>query len=125
MNLPRMIRNLWIYRRVLLLAVVLGLVASFVWSNNEPVKISFPLVRLEISSTSGLVMLVSAALGAGATWLVLTFRLAVQSAREQKLRSAEQPGKPQQESQPSPQVSAPKEVPEEPQTAGSGKEAVG
>ena len=123
MNLPRMIRNLWIYRRVLVLAVLLGIAASFVMSNSEPVKVSFPLVRLEISSTSGLVMLVSAALGAGATWLVLTFRHAVQSAREQKFRSGEQPEKPPPEVQRVPQATAQKEVSEEPQAAGSGKEA--
>ena len=122
MNLPQMIRNLWIYRRVLLLAVLLGLVASFVWSNRKPIEVSFLIFTISDAS-AGVVMLVSAALGAGATWLVLTFRYAVQSAREQKGSSGQQPEKPPQEGQEVPPVTNQKEVPEEPQAAGSGKEA--
>ena len=85
MKLPQMIRNLWIYRRVLLLAVLLGVVLYFVATNNRPLTVSFPVLG-DISSTAGIVMLVSAALGAVGSWLVLTFRQAVRQARQEQQR---------------------------------------
>ncbi len=83
MKLPRMIRNLWIYRRLLALAVLLGVALFFVIINRESVKVSFPFLG-GIDSTSGIVMLVSAALGAAVCWLVMTFRQAMQKARDQR-----------------------------------------
>ena len=83
MKLPQMIRNLWIYRRLLALAVLLGVALFFVLSNREPVKVSFPFLG-GIDSTSGIVMLVSAALGAAVCWLVTTFRHAWREARGQR-----------------------------------------
>jgi uncharacterized integral membrane protein len=88
MKLPQMIRNLWIYRRLLALAVLLGVALFFVLSNREPVKVSFPFLG-GIDSTSGIVMLVSAALGAAVCWLVMTFRHAMREARGQRVESTE------------------------------------
>ena len=79
MKLPRMIRNLWIYRRLIALAVLLGVALSFVVSNGETVKVTFPLIG-SIESRSGIVMLVSAALGAAVSWLVMTVRHALREA---------------------------------------------
>ena len=68
---------------------LLGIALWFVLFNNDPVKVSFPFLG-EIGSTSGIVMLVSAALGAAGCWLVLTFRHAVREARSQRAESAEE-----------------------------------
>jgi uncharacterized integral membrane protein len=86
MKLPQMIRNVWIYRRLLALAVLLGVALFFVLSNREPVKVSFPFLG-GIDSRSGIVMLVSAALGASVCWLVMTFRHAMREARDQRVES--------------------------------------
>jgi uncharacterized integral membrane protein len=83
MKLPQMMRNLWIYRRLLMLAVVLGIALSFIVSNRVPLKVTFPFLG-GIDSTSGIVMLASAVLGAAACWLVMTFRHALHEARGQK-----------------------------------------
>ena len=81
MKLPRMIRNLWIYRKVILLAIVVGVVVSFLWTNKREVDVNFPFVGT-ITSYLGIVMMVSAALGAGLTWMVMTFRFSIQQARQ-------------------------------------------
>jgi uncharacterized integral membrane protein len=78
-----MMRNIWIYRRLLALAVLLGITLSFVVSNREKVKVTFPFLG-EIDSTSGILMLASAALGAAVCWLVMTFRQALHEARDRK-----------------------------------------
>ena len=117
MNLPQMIRNLWIYRRVLLLAVLLGIVLYFVFTNNKPLEVSFPFIG-EISSTSGIVMLASAALGAAACWLVLTFRRALRDAHRER-RPVEDPAKPPPGKAPTAEGIAAKGDSERPQTGGS------
>jgi uncharacterized integral membrane protein len=88
MKLPKMLRNLWVYRRLLALALMLGIALYFVAKNNTQVKVAFPFLG-EIDSTSGIVMLTSAALGAVACWLVMTFRRALREARG-KLAEPEQ-----------------------------------
>ncbi len=85
MKLPRMIRNLWIYRTVIGLAILLGVVASFVISNRQEVDVKFPLLGT-VHSWSGIVMLVSAALGAAGTWLVMKFRVTLREARAKRAR---------------------------------------
>jgi uncharacterized integral membrane protein len=81
MKLPQMIRNLWIYRRVIALAVLLGVIGGFVWANKDPLEVRFPLLG-KIQSSAGVVMLVSVALGAAGTWLVMMIRRTLQSAHE-------------------------------------------
>jgi uncharacterized integral membrane protein len=83
MKLPQMMRNLWIYRRIVVLAVILGIALFFIGSNREPLKVTFPFLG-GIDSTSGIVMLASAVLGAAACWLVMTFRQALREARGQR-----------------------------------------
>jgi uncharacterized integral membrane protein len=86
MKLPQMIRNLWIYRRLFGLAVLLGVALFFLASNREPVKVTFPFLG-EIDSTSGIVMLASATMGGIGCWLVMSFRKALQEAKAAKSRS--------------------------------------
>jgi uncharacterized integral membrane protein len=68
-----LIRNLWVYRRLVVLAVVVGLLLWFVLTNNERVTIAFPFRLGSFQSTTGLVILLSALVGSLLT--ALTFGL--------------------------------------------------
>lgn len=74
-----LIRNLWVYRRLVALAIVLGLMLWFVLTNNEQVHIAFPFGLGTFRSTTGLVILLSAAVGGLATGLALTVYWAVRT----------------------------------------------
>ena len=75
---PSLVRNLWIYRKLIALAMVLGLMLWFIWANNAPARVEFPFGLGGISSTVGIVSLLSALAGAGVTALAMavavTFR---------------------------------------------------
>src|SRR5262252_1732122 len=60
---PSIVRNFWVYRRVVGLAMVLGLMLWFIWANNAPVTVSFPFRLGTLTSTTGLVILLSALVG--------------------------------------------------------------
>lgn len=72
-----LVRNLWVYRRLVALAVVLGLILWFVLTNNERVSIAFPFGLGSFRSTTGLVILLSTLVGSLATGLALTVVWAV------------------------------------------------
>ena len=74
-----LVRNLWVYRRLVALAVVLGLMLWFVLANNERVSIAFPLGLGSFQSTTGLVILLSALVGAVASGLGLTIFWAIRT----------------------------------------------
>ncbi len=69
---PSIVRNFWIYRRLVGLAIVLGLMLWFIWANNAPVTVAFPFGLGKLSSTIGLVILLSALVGSVATALTMT-----------------------------------------------------
>jgi uncharacterized integral membrane protein len=69
---PSIVRNFWVYRRLVGLAMVLGLLLWFIWANNTPVTVSFPFRLGTWKSTIGLVILMSALAGSGSTLLLLT-----------------------------------------------------
>jgi uncharacterized integral membrane protein len=69
---PSIVRNFWIYRRLVGLAVVLGLMLWFIWANNAPVTVAFPFGLGKLSSSIGLVILLSALVGSIATALTMT-----------------------------------------------------
>lgn len=69
---PSIVRNFWIYRRLVGLAVVLGLMLWFIWANNAPVTVAFPFRLGTWSSTIGLVILLSALVGSVVTALGMT-----------------------------------------------------
>ncbi|MDR3632709.1 MAG: DUF1049 domain-containing protein [Isosphaeraceae bacterium] len=75
---PSLVRNLWIYRKLIVLAMVLGLMLWFIWANNSAVTVEFPFGLGHLSSTVGLVALLSALAGAVVTALAMavgvTFR---------------------------------------------------
>lgn len=75
---PSLLRNLWLYRKLVLLAMVLGLMLWFIGANNTPVTVEFPFRLGHLSSTVGIVSLLSALVGSVATALgmavAVTFR---------------------------------------------------
>ncbi len=70
-------RNLWVYRRLIVLAIVLGLLLWFIWVNNAPVTVSFPFGLGSLTSTTGLVILLSALVGSISTALTMTLIFAL------------------------------------------------
>jgi uncharacterized integral membrane protein len=76
-----LIRNLWVYRRLVALAVVVGLLLWFVLTNNERVTIAFPFRLGSFQSTTGLVILLSALVGSFLTAATLTLFWAIRRAR--------------------------------------------
>ena len=74
-----LVRNLWVYRRLVALAVVLGLILWFVLTNNERVSIAFPFGLGNFQSTTGLVILLSALVGSVATGLGITVVWAIRT----------------------------------------------
>jgi uncharacterized integral membrane protein len=125
MKLPQMVRNLWIYRRVVLLAVLLGIVVAFVFTNNQEVRVKFPFFLGELTSTSGVIMLVSAALGATACWVLLTLRRAWEEAKEQHERAAGRPGTPPSSEEVRAAAAGAPPQPQDSPPGGPGKEAEG
>jgi uncharacterized integral membrane protein len=122
MKLAQMIRNLWIYRRLIALIVLFGVAMGFVFSNREEVTVKFPLLGA-IRSWSGIVMLVSAALGAVATWLVMTFRVTLREAREQSRHT--DAGHAVDATEPSRQTASAQPASGEPERRQSGEQAEG
>ena len=76
-----LIRNLWVYRRLVGVAVVIGLLLWFVLKNNERVTIAFPFGLGSFQSTTGLVILLSALVGSVLTALTMTLIWAIRRAR--------------------------------------------
>jgi uncharacterized integral membrane protein len=74
---PSLVRNFWVYRRLIALAMVLGLMLWFIWANNTTVTVSFPFGMGKLTSTTGLVILLSALVGSLVTALIFTMFFAV------------------------------------------------
>lgn len=83
---PSLVRNLWVYRKLIVLAMVLGLMLWFIWANNASARVEFPFGLGAWSSTVGVVSLLSALVGAAVTALAMavavTFRR-LQGTRDQ------------------------------------------
>lgn len=87
---PQLLLNLWIYRRLVLLALVAGVTLWFIVINNTAVTVYFPFGLGSISSTSGLVILLGALAGSVMTGLAITLVLAIRRAQGGRER---QPGR--------------------------------
>jgi uncharacterized integral membrane protein len=74
---PSIVRNFWVYRRVVGLAMVLGLMLWFIWANNARVTVAFPFGLGTLNSTTGLVILLSALVGSVITALAMTLVIAL------------------------------------------------
>ncbi|HWT81482.1 MAG TPA: DUF1049 domain-containing protein [Candidatus Methylomirabilis sp.] len=69
---PSIIRNLWVYRRLVGSAILLGLMLWFIWANDTPVTVAFPFRLGLLNSTLGVVILLSAIVGSLTTVLIMT-----------------------------------------------------
>jgi uncharacterized integral membrane protein len=83
---PSILRNFWVYRRLIGIAILLGLMLWFIWANNAPVTVAFPFGLGDFKSTTGIVILLSALFGSLATILVTTLIFAIR-----RLRAASAP----------------------------------
>jgi uncharacterized integral membrane protein len=83
---PSIVRNFWVYRRLIGTAVLLGLMLWFIWANDTQVTVAFPFGLGKLTSTTGIVILLSALVGSVATILVTTLVVALR-----RLRSAQVP----------------------------------
>jgi uncharacterized integral membrane protein len=88
-----LIRNLWVYRRLVGLAVVVGLLLWFVLTNNERVTIAFPFGLGNFQSTTGLVILLSSLVGSILTALAMTLFWAIRKARIDREEIPDKPSK--------------------------------
>lgn len=79
-----LVRNLWVYRRLVLVALVLGLLLWFIRANNENVTIAFPFGLGQVFSTTGIIILTSFLVGAVTSVLVTTLLWAIRVRRSQK-----------------------------------------
>jgi uncharacterized integral membrane protein len=86
---PSLVRNFWVYRRLVGLAAVLGLMLWFIWANNEPVTVALPFGLGKFSSTTGRVILMSALVGSVATALLMTLVYAWRRVHQSGQRSSE------------------------------------
>src|SRR5580704_17460212 len=86
---PSLIRNFWVYRRLIALAMVLGVLLWFMLINNTDVTVSFPFHLATIQSTVGTVILISALVGSFVTALVMTMLRAWRVYRDSGSRSSD------------------------------------
>lgn len=87
---PSIVRNFWVYRRLIALAMVLGLMLWFIWANNEPVTVAFPFRLGSLSSSLGLVILLSALVGAVVTALTMTLVYTFKRRKSLRLRGEDE-----------------------------------
>ena len=78
---PSIIRNFWVYRRLIGVAMLLGLMLWFIWENDKPATVAFPFGLAKVDSTVGKVSLLSALAGSVMTILATTVFFAVRRLR--------------------------------------------
>jgi uncharacterized integral membrane protein len=86
---PSLIRNFWVYRRLIALAFVMGVLLWFMLINNTEVTVSFPFNIATVQSTVGTIILISALVGSIVTALSMTLLRAWRSYRDGSARSTD------------------------------------
>ncbi len=76
-----LVRNLWVYRRLVAVAVLLGLVLWFIVINSTPVEIYFPFGFGPVKGTSGGILLAGVVVGSILTALAFTIFLTIRRLR--------------------------------------------
>jgi uncharacterized integral membrane protein len=84
---PSILRNFWVYRRLIGSAVLLGLMCWFIWANDAAVTVAFPFRLGRLNSSLGVVILLSALVGSLLTVLIMTVVMATR-----KIRGVNHPG---------------------------------
>lgn len=87
-----LLRNFWVYRRLIGAAVLLGVLLQFIWANSAPAIVKFPFGLGEYNSSLGVVMLLTALVSSVATVLVVTLIFALKRIRAPH-SSQEQPSR--------------------------------
>lgn len=78
---PSIIRNFWVYRRLIGTAALLGLMLWFIWANDDAVTVAFPFRLGTVQSSLGIVILLSALCGSLLTVLGMTVYFALRKIR--------------------------------------------
>jgi len=86
--------------------MVLGLLLWFIWANNAEVTVAFPFRLGTLSSTLGLVILLSAAVGSIVTALTMTLILTIRRSRTLANRPAGDEAMPLPDDRPPPDYAA-------------------
>jgi uncharacterized integral membrane protein len=86
---PSLIRNFWVYRRLIGTSILLGLMLWFIFANSDQVTVAFPFGLGKLTSSTGVVILLSALVGSVVTILVTTVIFAVR-----RIRSTQTPQDP-------------------------------
>lgn len=76
-----LVRNLWVYRRLVAAAIVTGLTLWFIVMNGERIEVRFPFGFGPMATTSGVAILLGAVAGSIITGLVLTIVLTMKRFR--------------------------------------------
>ena len=85
---PSLVRNLWIFRRLIIVAVMGGVILWFIWANRQPVAVAFPFGLGTVQSSAGILILTSVLGGAVAGALTATAWLAWRKAKSTQDRAA-------------------------------------
>ncbi len=80
---PSLIRNFWVYRRLIGVAALLGLMLWFIWANDAAVTVAFPFRLGTYQSTLGVIILLSALCGALLALLAMTVFMALRKIRRE------------------------------------------
>jgi uncharacterized integral membrane protein len=88
---PSLVRNFWIYRRLVALAFALGLMLWFIWANDATVTVAFPFGLGVWTSTTGLVILLSALFGAAVSALAVTLVFTLRRPRGTAAKTEDEP----------------------------------
>ncbi len=67
-----LVRNLWVYRKLVMAAILLGLMLWFIVMNGTTVQVWFPFGFGPLTTTSGVAILLGAVAGSVVTALLLT-----------------------------------------------------
>lgn len=75
------VKNLWVYRKLVLAAILMGLTLWFIVMNGTEVQVWFPFGFGPLNTTSGVAILLGAVAGSVLTALVLTVVLTMRRVR--------------------------------------------
>jgi uncharacterized integral membrane protein len=90
---PSIIRNFWVYRRLIGSAILMGLMLWFIWANDAAVTVAFPFRLGSYNSSLGIVILLSAMFGSLITLLIMTVVRALKRLRVPQQQSSTPPSR--------------------------------
>ncbi len=76
-----LIRNLWVYRRLVLAAILAGFTLWFILVNGQPIEVRFPFGFGPLNTSSGMAILLGAGAGSVVTLLITTIVMTMRKMR--------------------------------------------